>query len=250
MPISQATEREVHGRAGQETPSVVIPLGVNPQPEPGPAAIADFRRMAAVSPNQPVILSVGRLVKRKGIAWFVQHVLPRVPADTIYVVIGDGKEMDVIRDAASAAGAADRVRLLGRVSDDILAAAYRRANIFVMPNIPVPEDIEGFGLVALEAAASGLPVVASRLEGITDALQHECNGFLVSPLAADDYIAAISRLLQLPQEELQALGSAFASFTQEHYGWDRTARRYLEVMEGIVAAPPMPRPGQVTEHSL
>jgi glycosyltransferase involved in cell wall biosynthesis len=241
MPISKATEEEVRVRAGRQTPTVAIPLGVNPLPQPGPTAIQDFQRLAAIDPSQPVILSVGRLVKRKGVAWFVKQVLPRLPEHAVYVVIGEGKEMDAIRAAASTAGTAARVRLLGRVSDDILAAAYRCGDIFVMPNVPVPGDIEGFGLVALEAAASGMPVVASRLEGITDAVQHERNGLLVTPLAADEYVAKITDLLQLPQEQLRALGASFASFTQEHYGWDRTARRYLDVMREIVAPSRPPR---------
>lgn len=235
MPISKATEEEVCARAGKATPTVVIPPGVSPRPEPGPAAIRAFQSLAAIGTGHPLILSVGRLVKRKGVAWFAQNVFPRLPNDAIYVVIGEGKEMDVIRTAASAAGVADRVRLIGRVSDDVLSAAYGRANIFVMPNIPVPGDIEGFGLVALEAAASGLPVVASRLEGITDAVHHQRNGVLLTPVAADDYVATITDLLQLPQQQLRALGAAFANFTQEHYGWHRTARRYLNVMREIVA---------------
>lgn len=233
MPISKATEEEVRVRAGQRTPTAVISLGVNPLPEPGPRARQEFQRLAAIDPSQPLILGVGRLVKRKGVAWFAEQVLPRLPDDAIYVVIGEGKEMDAIRAAASAAGVKDRVRLLGRLPDEILAAAYRRGNIFVMPNIPVPGDIEGFGLVALEAAASGMPVVASRLEGITDAVHHERNGLLVTPLAADEYVAKITHLLQLPREQLRALGASFASFTHEHYGWDRTALRYFDVMREI-----------------
>lgn len=247
MANSRATEEEVRVRAGQQTPTVVIPPGVSPLPEPSPAAIRGFQRLAGIGPSQAVILSAGRLIKRKGVAWFAKQALPRLPEAAIYVVIGEGKERDAIRAAASAAGVADRVRLLGRVSNDILAAAYRCANIFVMPNIPVPGDIEGFGLVALEAAASGLPVVASRLEGITDAVHHERNGLLVTPAAAHEYVATISDLLRLPQEQLRALGASFASFTQEHYGWNRTARRYLDVMREIAAEGRQPRPWEVRD---
>ncbi len=241
MPISQATEKEVRIRAGQQTPTAFIPLGINPLPQPGSTATQEFQQLASIDPSDPVILTVGRLVKRKGVAWFVKQVLPRLPDDAIYVVIGEGEEMNTVRAAASAAGVNDRVRLLGRVSDDILAAAYRRGNIFAMPSVPVPGHLEGFGLVALEAAASGLPVVASRLEGITDAVQHERNGFLVTPLAADEHAAKITDLLQLPREQLRALGASFASFTQEHYDWDHTARRYLDVMREIVALGRPPR---------
>lgn len=242
MPISRATEAEVHARVGKETPTVVIPLGVKPPDEPEAVAIRDFRRIARIGPDDRVILTVGRLIKRKGTAWFAKEALPQLPEGAVYVVIGEGKEAGSTRAAASAAGVADRVRLLGRVSDTLLAAAYDSADIFVMPNVPVPGDMEGFGLVALEAAAAGLPVVAARLEGITEAVQHERNGFLVTPLSAGEYVSKIANLLDLPPEGLGALGASFAQFTLRTYGWDKTARRYLDVIGEIGATTSLSRP--------
>lgn len=234
MPNSKATAEEVRARTAEEASTTVIPLGINPLPEPNAAAIRQFQALAATSPRHVVILTVGRLIQRKGVAWFVQHVLPALPEHIIHVIIGEGAEMAAIRAAASASGVSDRVRLLGRVSDDVLAAAYRCADIFVMPNIPVPGDIEGFGLVALEAAASGLPVVASRLEGISEAVQHERNGFLVTPLSVGEYMSTLENMITLPQEQLRAIGASFADYTNQHYGWDRTAERYLSVIAGLI----------------
>jgi phosphatidylinositol alpha-1,6-mannosyltransferase len=234
MPISKATAQELQVRTNAQASTTVIPLGTNPLPEPTTATIRQFQQLAATTPRQVILLTVGRLIERKGIAWFVQHVLPALPEHLIHVIIGEGPERANIRAAAEASGVSDRVRLLGRVPDDVLAAAYRCADIFVMPNIPVPGDIEGFGLVALEAASSGLPVVASRLQGINEAVQHERNGFLVAPLSADEYSSTIENMIALPREQLRRLGDSFAHYTNQHYGWDRTAERYLSVIDGLI----------------
>ncbi len=236
MPISQATAVETRAHAGEETPAVVIPLGVASPSKPNAAAIRDFRQLAGTGPGERMVLSVNRLVKRKGVAWFTSSVLRRLPDNTTYVVIGEGPQASAIRSAATSAGVANRLRLLGRVSDELLAAAYHAADVFVMPNIPVTGDMEGFGLVALEASASGLPVVAARLEGITEAVQHDRNGLLVTARSADDYVSTITSLLTLPPEDLRALGASYADFTLRTFGWDKTARRYLDVIGEIAAA--------------
>lgn len=233
---SRATENEVRVRAGEKVTTTVIPLGVDPLPDPGPAATSHFRQCVRSNADDVLLLTVGRLIRRKGVAWFVRDVLPRLPENVIYVVIGDGPERKAIEAAASVASVAGRVRLLGSVPDDTLAAAYHCADLFVMPNVPVPGDLEGFGLVAQEAAAAGLPVVASRLEGITEAVQHRRNGLLVTPLDGDAYATTLTELLGLPREELRTMGASFGRFTREHYSWSETARRYLEVIGDIAAA--------------
>ena len=169
-----------------------------------------------------------------GGAWFVAEVLPRLAADVAYVIVGEGPEREAILSAAAAAGVADRVRLTGRLDDCDLAAAYAAADLFVMPNVPVPGDMEGFGLVALEAASAGLPVVASRLEGISEAVRDGRNGTLVLPLDAAGHAAAIGALLALPGSELRAIGQSAAAWTHAHCSWRGAAQRQLDVIEALV----------------
>ncbi|MCH8063303.1 MAG: glycosyltransferase family 4 protein, partial [Chloroflexi bacterium] len=195
MPISKATETEVLARCGASTPTIVIPLGVNPLPVPDERAVAEFKAQAGVN-GGAVLLTAGRLIRRKGVAWFVTHVLPRLPEGTTYMIVGEGDQADVVRAAATRAAVAERVRLLGRVSDEILALAYHAADIFVMPNVRVNGDMEGFGLVALEAAVAGLPVVASRLDGITEAVHDGRNGLLVTPEAPEEYVTVLRDLVE------------------------------------------------------
>lgn len=234
MPISAATMRAMRERTGDAPLARVIPLGVNPMPPATPEACAEIRRLLAVADTRPVLLTVGRLVRRKGVAWFVSNVLPSLTEDAVYAVIGEGSERDAIVRAAAAAGVTERLRLLGRADAGLLAAAYARADVFVMPNIPVAGDMEGFGLVALEAAASGLPVVASALEGITEALQHDRNATLVAASDEHAYVRELSRLIEMPVEARRAIGAGCAAYTQEHYGWDRTARLYVEAMGSVL----------------
>src|SRR5690606_21320998 len=84
-----------------------------------------------------------------------------------------------ILEAARANGVLSRVHLLGRVSEQQLTSVYRGSDLFVMPNVPIPGDMEGFGVVMLEAGANGLPTVGSDLEGIKDVIMPGSNGHLV-----------------------------------------------------------------------
>lgn len=235
MPNSAATDAAMRARTGTRPPSLVVPLGVNPLAVPDDAAIAEFERMAGVGAEDRLLLTVGRLVERKGAAWFAGQVLPSLPSNTIWAVIGEGPQREAIIAAAARTGVAGRMRLLGRVSDQVLAAAYRRAELFLMPNVPVTGDIEGFGLVALEASASGLPVVASRLDGITEAVQHERNGVLVRAGDGEAWASHIRRLLALPPRQLRSLGAEFAEHTTATFGWDRTAQCYVHAIAGVIA---------------
>ena len=209
--------------------------GVNRSLEPCGELLGKFTHAAGLYGKKRVILSVGRLVERKGVAWFVEHVLPRLPEDVLYLVVGEGRQRSAINVAANFSCVASRVRMMGEVSDDMLAAAYRSADVMVMPNIPVRGDMEGFGLVALEAAAAGLPVVASRIEGITDAIQHGRNGILVEAGDVEEYSRALMRLLEMPDSDLASLGETYARYTLENYSWTSTAERYVEIISRTIA---------------
>ena len=228
---SGATERATRERApGART--AVVPLGLNPLPDASPRAIARVRA-AVVPAGGRIVLTVGRLVRRKGAAWFAGQVLPLLAHDVRYAVVGEGPERDAILSAAHLAGVHDRVRLLGRVDEATLAGAYAASDAFVMPNIDVPGDPEGFGLVALEAAAAGVPVVAAGLQGITEAIHDGRNGALVAPHDAPAFAAATASVLDLPPSDRRALGERAAAYTRATFGWEKVAARHLALIERI-----------------
>jgi phosphatidylinositol alpha-1,6-mannosyltransferase len=171
----------------------VIPPGV--EFPPSPATPGRFRDTFALA-NRPVLLSVGRLVPRKGLTPFVARAMPEILArhpDAVLVIVGEAArqalfhgvaEQASIEAAATRAQVAQRVVFASRVTDELLAAAYYDADLLVFPALDVPGDVEGFGMVAVEAAAYGLPTFGFRSGGIADAVVDHQTGEL---LPAGDY---------------------------------------------------------------
>lgn len=178
-----------------------------------------------------VLVTIGRLVARKGVAWFVEQVLPELPSNVVYVVAGEGPEEPAAAEARDRAGMASRVQLLGRVDDEVRDVLLRGADLFVMPNIPVDADMEGFGLVALEAASAGTPVVASRLEGIVDAVGSSGADLLCPPLDAGAFRESITELLADPQA-LRERGRAMKAEAMTRFGPQRFASELLDALGG------------------
>lgn len=180
--------------------------------------------------NKKVMLSVGRLVERKGIHWFVKHVMPllgKKKHNYVYLIAGDGNFFPWIKEAIRQNNLTNCVFMLGKVDDVTLRLLYNGCDIFIMPNITVNGDMEGFGLVALEAASCRLPVVAADLEGIKEAIKDGENGFLVKPSDAEGYIRKLKELLK--NDTLREnFGAKAREFTLENYGWERMAERYVE----------------------
>ena len=184
----------------------------------------DFREHHGLG-QRPLLLSVGRLTQRKGLAEFVAKTLPAVVShyqDALLVVIGDeasdalrtrvGSERERILAAARDAGVEKNLRFLGRCDEATLGAAYQAANLHVFPVLELPGDVEGFGMVALESAAHGLPTIAFAVGGVSDAVQDGRTGTLVEP---GDYGglggAVIRQLAQTRDESTAAICRDFAA---------------------------------------
>ena len=175
-----------------------------------------------------IAVTVGRLVRRKGVGDFVASVLPRVLErfpNLLYLVVGEGEEEGRIRRRIAESGLDDHVILLGRVDDDELEAIYAVSDLFIMPNVPVDDDVEGFGIVAIEASLAGLPVVASSIEGIRDAVRDGKNGILVDPSDRERFAEVLVGLLEDDQARRE-LGERGRRFTAEEFNWDRIASLY------------------------
>jgi glycosyltransferase involved in cell wall biosynthesis len=179
-----------------------------------------------------VLLTAGRLAKRKGANWFIREVLPQLPSNTLYVLAGDGPERTAIEESIKELSLESRVILLGRVSDDDRALLLHTVDIFVQPNIPVPGDMEGFGIAVIEASLLGRPVVASNLEGLKDAIIEERNGKLVTPLDVDAWVEVLTPLIQ-SKEARQTLGQKAHQYTLDHYHWEKISQLYIETLEKV-----------------
>jgi phosphatidylinositol alpha-1,6-mannosyltransferase len=166
-------------------PGVTLPYG---------DVAPDFHDMAGTR-GKRILLSVGRLTARKGIVEFVEKCMPEIVAacpDVVLVIIGGEANQalhqkhsagirEAIVKAAQKMEIETHIRLLGHVSDGLLKAAYMESHLFVFPILELPGDIEGFGIVALEAASFGLPTAAFASGGVQDAVSPNLSGYLVKP---------------------------------------------------------------------
>ena len=167
--------------------------------------------------NKIVILTVGRIHPRKGQLLTLQALQLLPVADRArleYWIVGGqskGRYEQSIR-AAAATTPDLAVRFLGNIPDDELTTIYDRADIFAMTSINHGRSVEGFGLVYLEAAAHGLPVIAHDVGGVSEAVQDGVTGLLVPPHRPAQLAAAFEKLIHAPalRESLGAAGRAWA----------------------------------------
>jgi len=183
--VSQHTMEQCKTRGIPSEKLMVIPNCMNfeRQPAEDSPEMDDQKFLAKFNIDtggKKILLTVGRLIKRKGHAWFLENVISQLPNHFIYLIAGLGPEYDTLQSMVVESKLTGRVYLLGRISDSEKEYLYRIADLFIMPNIHVPGDQEGFGIVVLEAGSHGLPVIAADLEGIRDAVIDGKTGHLIN----------------------------------------------------------------------
>lgn len=236
--ISEHTRQACLARGVERARTTVIPVGVDPDTIrfqlPEDEKESWLCHWGQADRTKRRLLTAGRLVPRKGVHFFVAQVLPRLRArrgDWVCLVIGDGPEREAIARAVHEQGLEDAVRLLGRVPDAELRAAYALADVFIMPNIPLEGDSEGFGIVTVEARMAGTPVVAADLEGIADSFADADDGVLVPAGDAQAFTDALDRMLDadLTSEARLARRERMTG----RYSWEHLIDKYLAVFEAI-----------------
>lgn len=160
----------------------------------------DLRSSLGVGPGQHLVLSVGRLMRRKGF----DNVVRALPLlrdrgiDVHYAVIGIGEDQDYLPALAREVGAEDRLHMLGHVSYEDLPRWYCASEVFTMPNRDIGGDTEGFGLVFLEAAAAGVPALAGTAGGTGSAVVDGVTGLRVDGERPGAVAEALACLLSDP----------------------------------------------------
>jgi glycosyltransferase involved in cell wall biosynthesis len=222
-------------RGVPEDKFIFVPNGVNVSDFPMPENGRDRTRLAEVidreiTADTRIVYTGGRLAKRKGAAWFVRNVMPKLPENVIYVISGDGPDRENIKEAIKENDLQDRVIMLGYVSDAHRTLLLHNADIFVQPNIQVEDDMEGFGMVILEAGASGIPVLASALEGLKDAIHDGKNGILVTHSDAEAWSNAVRKTLS-DNFDRDAFGRSARTYIEQTFQWDEIMKQYAQVIE-------------------
>ena len=208
---------------------VVIPLAT------------DLPRQISAHPrhDRSTLLFAGRLAPRKGCGWFIRNVLPLLPREITLRVAGNVWDSD-----EQLALDNPRVKFLGPVYGDALINEYRSALCIVVPT----RDFEGFGLTALESAASGGLALASNHSGLRDLVIDGVTGFLLPPNDADAWAQKILAIRDWPEDRRLAFITKASDATKQYYTWDRVARETLQVY--LQPLPPSPEAcsGNVTDH--
>lgn len=198
---SRFTQRLLTGGGIAEEKVAVVHPGTDPD-RYKPTAKDEILAAQLGVQGRRVILTVGRLMWRKG-QDMVLRALPGIIAavpDVVYLICGTGPYEADLRDLANALGLNSHVRFLGEVDTDLLPALYNLSDVFVMPNrvSPRTQDVEGFGIVFLEANACGIPVVGGRSGGVPDAVEDGKTGLLVDGTSVQEIAQATIRILQDP----------------------------------------------------
>ncbi len=206
-----------------------------------PMARDRFRALHGLH-GRSVILSVGRLTRRKGLAEFIDRCLPAIVAaapSTMMVIVGEeatdalhggaGPEGPRIAAIAARHGLSGNVLLVGRCDEAGLRDAYHGADLHVFPVLDLPGDVEGFGMVALESAAHGLRTAAFDVGGISDAMDPPATGTLVP---SGDYATMAGSVLALlsaaPSEQQQQACRRFAL----DKSWRHFGERLRDIIDG------------------
>lgn len=202
-------------------PGVVMPSRTLP-----PRLVSFRERLDAR--EKIILLSVGRVHPRKGLPEFIRKTLPllveTIP-NLILVLIGEeprqalkqpGAELQRVLATAKTAGLEQHVKTLGAVDDTTLEMAYRESDLLVFPVLELPGDVEGFGMVAVEAAAHGLLTVAFAAGGVPDAVKEGVSGYLVPP---GDYTGFADAVIRCLNEETSGRHERCVEHARE-FSWD------------------------------
>lgn len=240
------------GRIGIVCPGVDLPGGpveracdaAEPSEVPGlpggnECAVGSDLRQRYGFGNRPLLLSVGRLSTRKGLREFVVQAMPRIVAvrpDVMLLIVGDApndalharaQTQESIQAAAEQFGLADNLRFLGTIVDyQVLGSIYRAADVHVFPVRDIQGDPEGFGMVAVEAAAHGLPTVAFATGGVVDAVAEGESGHLVHSGDYEGFAQAVLSTL----DESGALRGRCKAFARE-FAWSEFGRKLAVLLE-------------------
>jgi phosphatidylinositol alpha-1,6-mannosyltransferase len=241
--LGEYTRRRLAGAVGSRATLCQLTPGVDVETF-GPDVDGSVVRARYGLAGRPVIVCVSRLVARTGQDTLIEA-LPRVRRqipDAALLIVGRGREHDRLLTLARARGVAEHVVLTGGVAPDQLPAHYAAGDVFAMPcrTRRGGLDVEGLGIVYLEASAAGLPVIAGDSGGAPDAVRDGQTGFVVDGRDPAAVAAALVRLLG--DDALRArMGAAGRAWVQREWTWDTVAATLTELLQAGPAIQAEPR---------
>ncbi|RJQ69608.1 glycosyltransferase family 1 protein [Pseudonocardiaceae bacterium YIM PH 21723] len=231
--VSRYTRSRFASAFGPQAALEYLPSGVDTEFfRPDREAGARIRERHGLT-DRPVIVCVSRLVARKGQDMLVKA-LPEIHKsvpDAALLIVGEGPYLDSLRRLAHEAGVIDHVVFTGEVPWEEIPAHYNAGDVFAMPCRTRGKglDVEGLGLVFLEAAACGLPVVAGRSGGAPEAVRDGETGFVVEGTDVAELSEVLTSLLADRQAAV-TMGRLGRVWVESAWDWSRLAERFIALM--------------------
>ena len=199
-------------------------ISIRPRPSLSYSAEKGFWERLGLSRDDIVALFVGNEFDRKGLT-FVIRALPLTGMPRLNVIVAGGDDSSSYQRMAREASVADRIHFVGSIGD--IAPYYAASDMFVLPS-----GYEAFSLATLEASASGLPILTTRINGSEELIEDGVNGFFIER----DVDSLARRLSDVAgNEELRKRLSANARKSVEGYSWEVIGRRIMDVYDEVYA---------------
>ncbi|MDA4130895.1 MAG: glycosyltransferase family 4 protein [Thaumarchaeota archaeon] len=212
----------------------VIPIGIDSNKFEGLQPNRHLvRERHGVNPGEKVILFVGRLTEQKGCEFLIRAI-PFVArfSEVRLLIVGDGYLRGELELIAAKSGAAGKITFVGYLNDHDLSELLLSSDVMVIPSIYEP-----FGVVALEAMAANLPIVASNIDGLAEIIRHEENGILVFPKDSSSIAWGISRILSDPKNTQRLIDNARKD-VEVRFSWDsvskQTVQAYRDALKSVI----------------
>lgn len=222
--VSEHLKSKVQELTPELNPSV-ISMGVNTEKLGKQYYVPNFFGQG----NKKVVLFVGRLAEKKGVTYLIEAMKK---VDALLIIVGDGplrKELEEQAKIINNHENVEKIKFLGAKTHEELKEIYASSDIFVIPSVTAKDgDTEGFGLVMLEAMASGIPIVASNSGGIIQLIQDGINGLLCEEKNSLDLAEKINRLLYDDQLYTKLLENSFEAVVP--YDYKKIAEQYKKIL--------------------
>ena len=233
--VSRYTRSRFASAFGPEASLEYLPPGVDTDRfRPDPAGRAELRDRYRLG-GRPTVVCVSRLVPRKGQDVLIKALpsIRRRADGAALVIVGGGPYLETLRTLAQDCGVADHVTFTGGVPGDELPAHHALADLFAMPcrTRGGGMDVEGLGIVFLEASATGVPVIAGESGGAPEAVQHNKTGLVVDGRSVDKVADAVTELLT-DRDRAAAMGAAGRQWVTSQWRWDTLAARLADLLRG------------------
>ncbi len=204
---------------------------------------ADLEKLLGINlKGKKVMFRGGRIVKHKGVEWFIRNVMPKLPEYYILVAAGGTVAAKTAGDennypncvkAVKELDLENRVKFFINLPRKDMKILFNACDVFIQPNIKVPGSMEGFGITAIEGAACGRVVLASNIEGLKDAIKDGENGILLESGNAEMWASKVREVLE-DDNFRKEFGRKAQNFVKENFTWDKISKKYLEEIEKVL----------------